>query len=95
MSDHIVMFASQGNPPDQQDDVISAGYMKSAYPKAVRLLKEENIQLRRKALFTISELLTNGTSCVQLIEGLHRPSLGDGLERGCAGRPHGTEPIGN
>ena len=68
MSDHIVMFASQGNPPDQQDDVISAGYMKSAYPKAVRLLKEENIQLRRKALFTISELLTNGTSCVQLIE---------------------------
>ena len=52
-----MMFSSHGNPLPQQEDVISAGYLKSAFPKAVRLLNDADIELKRKALFTISVML--------------------------------------
>lgn len=63
-----MLFASAGNPLPQEENVVSAGFLKSAFPKAVRLLNEADIVLRRKALLTISELLTNASSCIQLID---------------------------
>lgn len=57
MSNHIMLFASAGNPAPQEENVVSAGFLKSAFPKAVRLLNEADIVLRRKALLTISVML--------------------------------------
>ena len=57
MSIQLMLFASAGNPPPQEENVVSAGFLKSAFPKAVRLLNEADIVLRRKALLTISVML--------------------------------------
>ena len=55
MSHQLMLFASAGNP--QEENVVSAGFLKSAFPKAVRLLNDADIVLRRKALLTISVML--------------------------------------
>ena len=52
-----MLFASAGNPLPQEENVVSAGFLKSAFPKAVRLLNEADIVLRRKALLTISVMI--------------------------------------
>jgi len=57
MSIQLMLFASAGNPPPQEENVVSAGFLKSAFPKAVRLLNDADIVLRRKALLTISVML--------------------------------------
>ena len=57
MSNQLMLFASAGNPPPQEENVVSAGFLKSAFPKAVRLLNDADIVLRRKALLTISVML--------------------------------------
>jgi hypothetical protein len=57
MSNQLMLFASAGNPLPQEENVVSAGFLKSAFPKAVRLLNEADIVLRRKALLTISVML--------------------------------------
>ena len=57
MSNQLMLFASAGNPLPQEEKVVSAGFLKSAFPKAVRLLNEADIVLRRKALLTISVML--------------------------------------
>ena len=57
MSIQLMLFASAGNPPPQEENVVSAGFLKSAFPKAVRLLNDADIVLRRNALLTISVML--------------------------------------
>ena len=57
MSIQLMLSASAGNPPPQEENVVSAGFLKSAFPKAVRLLNDADIVLRRKALLTISVML--------------------------------------
>ena len=64
---HMTAFGAQGNPRAQDKHTITRGWEKFAFPKAVRLLRETDLKLQQKALLTISELLSTGEACVQLI----------------------------
>ena len=64
---HITAFGAQDNPKAQDKYTIARGWEKFAFPKAVRLLRDGDQAIQQKALLTISELLSTGEACVQLI----------------------------
>ena len=64
---HMTAFGAQDNPNAQGKYTITRGWEKFAFPKAVRLLSDDDLAIRQKALLTVSELLSTGEACVQLI----------------------------
>lgn len=64
---HMTAFGAQANPKAQDKYTITRGWEKFAFPKAVRLLRDPDLAIQRKALLTVSELLGTGEACAQLV----------------------------
>jgi len=64
---HMTAFGAQANPKPQGKYTITRGWEKFAFPKAVRLLRDGDLEIQQKALLTVSELLRTGEACVQLV----------------------------
>lgn len=64
---HITAFGTQANPKAQDKYTVTRGFEKMAFPKAVRLVQSGDLKLRQKALLTVSELLSTGEACIQLL----------------------------
>jgi len=72
---HITAFGTKPNPTEQNKYIVTRGFEKMAFPKAVRLISSEDPKLRQKALLTISELLSTREACVQLLSSGVVPAL--------------------
>jgi hypothetical protein len=51
---HMTAFGAQTNPKAQDKYTITRGWEKFAFPKAVRLLRDANLEIQQKALLTVS-----------------------------------------
>mmetsp|Transcript_1597 Transcript_1597/g.5840 ORF Transcript_1597/g.5840 Transcript_1597/m.5840 type:complete len:392 (-) Transcript_1597:2-1177(-) len=65
---HITSFGTQDNPKVMGKMTLTRGFDKMAFPKIVRVLRDEHLPLRQKALLMCTELVSTGESAVQCLD---------------------------